>query len=582
MVARGYHMHILNEQQEALLRDERKTLNDLRVALVQFGAQPEDSATLASSIEQLDELFLLVVVGEFNAGKSAFINALLGQKLLPEGVTPTTTQINLLRYGAEPGHITTNPQQQVITLPADLLAEISIVDTPGTNAIIREHELITSNFIPRADLVLFITSSDRPFTESERQFLEKIRDWGKKVVLIINKIDILQTPADREEVSRFVTENTRALMGVTPEVFLVSSRQALQAKQGQPQLWQSSGFEALEVYIHDRLDEKGRLRLKFASPLGTGARLTAKYLDVIGGRLQLLEKDFQMLADVDAQLALYEEDVKRDFTFRLSDVQNSLYELEHRGDTFFDDTFRLARIFDLMGKDRIQQEFEHQVVGDIPHQIEEKVNQIIDWIIESQLNQWQAVNQHIAERRREHLPHLVGDSGGGSFNYDRDRLMAAVGREARKVVDTFDKNYEAKVIAEDAQVMVATSLAVEIGAVGLGALVTVLATTAAVDVTGIVSAGVIAALGLFIIPTRRKIAKRELSEKIGTMRKRLIESLTSAFDKEVTRSQEQIREAIGPYSRFVRAESGKLKDAQEQFGSIQTELDRIKGVIDQI
>lgn len=575
-------MHILNEQQEALLRDERKTLNDLRVALVQFGAQPEDSATLASSIEQLDELFLLVVVGEFNAGKSAFINALLGQKLLPEGVTPTTTQINLLRYGAEPGHITTNPQQQVITLPADLLAEISIVDTPGTNAIIREHELITSNFIPRADLVLFITSSDRPFTESERQFLEKIRDWGKKVVLIINKIDILQTPADREEVSRFVTENTRALMGVTPEVFLVSSRQALQAKQGQPQLWQSSGFEALEVYIHDRLDEKGRLRLKFASPLGTGARLTAKYLDVIGGRLQLLEKDFQMLADVDAQLALYEEDVKRDFTFRLSDVQNSLYELEHRGDTFFDDTFRLARIFDLMGKDRIQQEFEHQVVGDIPHQIEEKVNQIIDWIIESQLNQWQAVNQHIAERRREHLPHLVGDSGGGSFNYDRDRLMAAVGREARKVVDTFDKNYEAKVIAEDAQVMVATSLAVEIGAVGLGALVTVLATTAAVDVTGIVSAGVIAALGLFIIPTRRKIAKRELSEKIATMRKRLIESLTSAFDKEVTRSQEQIREAIGPYSRFVRAESGKLKDAQEQFGSIQTELDRIKGVIDQI
>lgn len=575
-------MHILNEQQEALLRDERKTLNDLRVALVQFGAQPEDSATLASSIEQLDELFLLVVVGEFNAGKSAFINALLGQKLLPEGVTPTTTQINLLRYGAEPGHITTNPQQQVITLPADLLAEISIVDTPGTNAIIREHELITSNFIPRADLVLFITSSDRPFTESERQFLEKIRDWGKKVVLIINKIDILQTPADREEVSRFVTENTRALMGVTPEVFLVSSRQALQAKQGQPQLWQSSGFEALEVYIHDRLDEKGRLRLKFASPLGTGARLTAKYLDVIGGRLQLLEKDFQMLADVDAQLALYEEDVKRDFTFRLSDVQNSLYELEHRGDTFFDDTFRLARIFDLMGKDRIQQEFEHQVVGDIPHQIEEKVNQIIDWIIESQLNQWQAVNQHIAERRREHLPHLVGDSGGGSFNYDRDRLMAAVGREARKVVDTFDKNYEAKVIAEDAQVMVATSLAVEIGAVGLGALVTVLATTAAVDVTGIVSAGVIAALGLFIIPTRRKIAKRELSEKIATMRKRLIESLTSAFDKEVTRSQEQIREAIGPYSRFVRAESGKLKDAQEQFGSIRTELDRIKGVIDQI
>jgi GTP-binding protein EngB required for normal cell division len=92
-------MRILTDPQEALLKDERQILNNLRLALVQFGATHEDQATLGDSIQQLDELFLLVVVGEFNAGKSAFINALLGQKLLKEGVTPTTTQINILRYG---------------------------------------------------------------------------------------------------------------------------------------------------------------------------------------------------------------------------------------------------------------------------------------------------------------------------------------------------------------------------------------------------------------------------------------------------------------------------------------------------
>ena len=173
-------MRILTEEQENLLIQERQVLNQLNVALVEFGISPEDKKTLAESIQQLDDLFLLVVVGEFNAGKSAFINALLGQKLLQEGVTPTTAQINILRYGSDHERKVISENQHVLNLPNEMLTEISIVDTPGTNAIIRSHEAITNQFVPRSDLVLFITSVDRPFTESERSFL-KIRDWGKKV-----------------------------------------------------------------------------------------------------------------------------------------------------------------------------------------------------------------------------------------------------------------------------------------------------------------------------------------------------------------------------------------------------------------
>ena len=62
-------------------------------------------------------------------------------------------------------------------------------DTPGTNAIHREHERLTREFVPRSDLVLFVTSADRPFTESERGFLQGIRDWGKKIVVVVNKMD---------------------------------------------------------------------------------------------------------------------------------------------------------------------------------------------------------------------------------------------------------------------------------------------------------------------------------------------------------------------------------------------------------
>lgn len=576
-------MQILNKHQELLLRGERKILNDLRLVLTRFGALPEDSTLLGDSIEQLDELFLLVVVGEFNAGKSAFINALLGQKLLQEGVTPTTTQINVLRYGAIQSRTVISEHQHVIALPAELLSEISIVDTPGTNAIIREHELITAKFIPQADLVLFVTSADRPFTESERLFLTQIHDWGKKVVMVINKTDILQTAADREEVRQYVTENARALLGVAPDVYMVSARNALRAKQGALRLEKDSGFEALEAYIHDRLDEKGRLRLKLLSPLGIGLCLVDKYLDLVAERQQLLEKDFQMLVDVESQLELYAQDHRRDFRFRLSDVENPLYELQQRGNRFFDAAFQLTRVIDLMKKERIQHEFEQQVVGDIPQRIELKVNEVIDWMIASQLRQWQSVTHYIAERQREHQSSLIG--GGAdrdSFDYDRERLMDAVGREARAVVDTFDRTDEARLIAADAQTTIATSFAVEVGAVGLGALVTILATTAAADLTGILSAGVVAALGLFIIPARRTLAKRKLEEKISAIRAQLLQSLTSAFEKELTRSQEQIREAIAPYTRFVRAESSKLQEANDQFGSIRAELERLKGTIENV
>lgn len=575
-------MRILSDRQEELLKTERNLLNDLRVSLVQFGATGEDQETLAQSIRQLDEFFLLVVVGEFNAGKSAFINALLGQKILKEGVTPTTTQINVLRYGESQDREVVDEHQHILTMPADLLAEISIVDTPGTNAVIRAHEAITSQFVPRSDLVLFITSTDRPFTESERAFLEQIRDWGKKVVIVINKIDILESEADLQQVENFVAENARLLLGVTPEIFPISARAALRAKQGEPTYWQESRFEPLERYIQETLDESSRLRLKFLNPLGVGEHLVNRYLKITTDRLDLLKADFEMLSDVEAQLDLYKEDMQRDFLYRMADIENVLFEMEQRGEDFFDDTFRLARIFDLLSKDRIQKEFEQKVVGDAPQRVERKVGELIDWLVEADLRQWQAVTDHLSERRRTHQERIVGDPGVGSFHYDRERLMEGVGREALRVVETYDKTKEAETIAEEAQLAVATSAALEAGAVGLGTLVTILATTAAADVTGILMASVIAIAGFFIIPARRRQAKTNMREKVAAMREQLIRSLREQFEKEIERSLQRVNEAIAPYTRFVRAERGKLLEAQSGLNKIQAEIERIKVQVEEI
>jgi small GTP-binding protein len=569
-------MRILTPNQENLLKDERNLLGDLRVRLVTFGASREDQEILAQSIRQLDELFLLVVVGEFNAGKSALINALLGQPVLKEGVTPTTTQINILRHGDTVEQSAEDEHIHVQRAPVEMLNEICIVDTPGTNAIIREHEIITADFVPRADLVLFVTSADRPFTESERAFMSLIRDWGKKVVIVINKVDILETPADLEQVQSFVNENALILFGETVEIFPVSARQALRAKQGEPQLWQESRFEALERYIRQTLDEASRLRLKFLNPLGVGANLVSKFINITQERLLLLESDLTHLADVETQLALYKEDMGRDFDYRMADIENVLYEMEQRGQDYFDETIRLRRVFDLLDKGKIQKEFEQQVVRDSPQRIETKVNELIDWLVDADFRQWQAVMEHLAERRRAHQERIIGDPGVGSFHNERERLIEAVGGQAQRVVETYDKHSEAESIASGAQSAVAALAAVEVGALSLGTLIAVLATTASADLTGVLLASVVATLGLFVIPARRRQAKNEMREKIAAMREQLIYTLRTQFERELNRSLGNIQDAVSPYSRFVRSEYNKLQDSQTELERIQAGMEDLR------
>ncbi len=91
---------LITPASERRLTDVRHLLAELRDTLTTLPAVAAALQTLDASIRQLDELFMIVVVGEFNAGKSAFVNALLGDRVFEEGVTPTTAGIQLVRHGA--------------------------------------------------------------------------------------------------------------------------------------------------------------------------------------------------------------------------------------------------------------------------------------------------------------------------------------------------------------------------------------------------------------------------------------------------------------------------------------------------
>ena len=574
----------LTSEAEDLLQTERRQLLGLRTPLANLEASSGDLATLDRALLQLDELFLLVIVGEFNSGKSAFINALLGQRFLAEGVTPTTAQIHLLKYGETAGEARTERDLQVVNYPVEWLRDINIVDTPGTNAVIRRHQEITEEFVPRADLVLFVTSADRPFSESERAFIERIREWGKKVVFVVNKIDILETSDDIGHVIAFVTNHAREMLGRTPTVFAVSSRQARQAKETfdadeRTRLWAASRFEPLEGYILHTLDQRERLRLKLASPLGVAQRLIERYLTIAENRRSLLREDVATVRTIEAQLVAYEADMRRNFKYHLSHVDNVLYAMAERGDKFFDNTIRIQRVFDLVNADRVRGMFEREVVADTAAQVDAHTHELIDWLVQQDYNQWQAVTDYLNRRITQHEGRIVGKVEG-RFEYNRQVLLESVGRSAREIVASYDKEIEARELAESVQVALAQTAIMEVGAVSLGALVIILVSTTVADVTGILAASAIAALGLYVLPNKRRQAKRNLEAKIADLRERLNQAMTAQFEGELERSLGRIREAIRPYTRFVQIEEVTLDEADQSLRAAQTAMAGLKGQIE--
>lgn len=576
---------LLSEQQEVLLEREKTLLLALRDALHKFGADvaPGDLKTLDETIARLGELFLLVIAGEFNAGKSSFINALLGERVLAEGVTPTTDRITLLRYAEQPAQKTLEEFLLEVTFPADVLQRITIVDTPGTNAIIRRHEELTRDFVPRADLVLFVTSADRPFTESERAFLSTIQEWGKKIIIVLNKVDLLE-PAELDQVMTFINDNARNLLGITPQILPVSARLAKRARLdgGGEEAWKSSRFEAIEHLIFETLDEEERLRLKLLSPLGVAKKLGDKYLSVVEGRLDTLQTDVATLENIERQLELFRDDLTNDFRFHLTEVDNILNEFELRGNQFFDDNLRLSNILELRDTERIKQMFTEQVVMDVPQQIEGRLHALIDWMIEKNLRVWQSIMDYLTRNRvPERRDHLIGDVGG-SFDYNRGQLLESVVYSAQRVVETYDREKESQALVEDVRGALAATALTEAGAVGIGALLIALLHGAAFDITGVLAAGVVAAFGLYMLPARRRQVKKEFHAKIATMRTQLRETMEREFNSEMEQMLARIRGAIAPYTRFIRAEREHLTGVQQKLSDADVDMGRLRAEIDAI
>jgi small GTP-binding protein len=261
---------------EALRRKEYERLTGLLDTLGRIDGLPDEQMDQArDALFHADHPFLIVLVGPFNAGKSTIINALIGQPVLDVGATPTTTKIAILRHGPDVQRLQAGEVETIFD-PAPLLERVSLVDTPGLESVFKEHDQVTQRFLHRADIVLLVMPATQAMSARNIEYMQSLRSYGKRVIIIINQIDALDAD-EQKTLKEFVGDQSKLNLGVVPPIWMLSAKLALEAQQTSPrneELWQASGFAQVEQYVNDALSDLARVKQKLETPLQIARNVT--------------------------------------------------------------------------------------------------------------------------------------------------------------------------------------------------------------------------------------------------------------------------------------------------------------------
>ncbi len=256
--------------------------------------------TLADTVSDLrtriKEPFMFVVVGEVKAGKSSFVNALLDSDVCKVAPDPCTDTIQQILYGEQLEVVGVNPHLKKIYTPAEILKEIAIVDTPGTNTISAHHQEITESFIPASDLIVFVFEAKNPYRQSAWDFLDFIRDeWRKKVIFVLQQKDLMEP--DDLVVNEKGVFNYAQKKGVNnANVFAVSAKMELKDDR------ENSGYKELRKYIGDNITGGKAPILKLDNNIATSINISDRINDGLRKREEQLLADKKFRTDVDETL----------------------------------------------------------------------------------------------------------------------------------------------------------------------------------------------------------------------------------------------------------------------------------------
>jgi small GTP-binding protein len=402
-----------------------------------------------------EERFSLVVLGEFNRGKSTLINALVGERILPAGATPTTAALAELRQGPEfaaaavfdngerlvlnrteldaylTGRVDPAPLVRVdrveITLPAEVLQNnLTIVDTPGVNDLSQQRADVTYGYLPRADAIIFLLDGTQVLSASERRFLQErvLKAARERLIFVITKCDLLDE-AERQEVTAFAKQE---LLNVVPDPTLieVSSKRALMGDK------EASGLAALQIAINRVLGDD-RQRVLIEHGLDDVARLSRFFRQTLGMR--------------QSSLALSDDELNEKVAAAQARLEDGRAVLEEASRTIAAESAALNARVQADLRELVQSLCSH-----LPDQIGQTdasdVERYLSSYLEDTFRAWLEIEGQMVARELERIAEAAVSVATERLNIVSQAVAAALGAARQGVeVNRLADSYEASVFA---------------------------------------------------------------------------------------------------------------------------------------
>lgn len=549
--------------------------------LVQQTDNPELSQTVSDLRSAAAEPFLFVIVGEVKAGKSSFINALLdaGRDLCKVAPDPCTDTIQQLVYGSESETVAVNPYLRKIYEPAEILREISVVDTPGTNTISAHHQEITERFIPRSDLVVFVVEAKNPYRQSAWDFFDFIhRDWQKKIIFVLQQADLMPQ-ADLEVNLQGLIRYAEKKGLLRPPVFAVSAKLELEGQR------EASGFAPLRAYIREHITGRNAWLLKLYSAIRTSLTVHGRIREDLERMQAQVRADRAFRDDISRTLQEQEARSHRQvesLTRVLLDdydriTRKTYYQLEE-GLGFLTLTRRsFASMFSKSGSPQVWlQELAKTLELELSREFMRKLNNGVEDIADSISQMARIINLKIAGSRSEL------ESRQDIFGEISDRRRAVL-QELQEGFERFMQDTGAFVDREmfPQAASFTPNLAAGGGLAVVGAVVMAVAQMTALDVTG----GILSAAGLLfaggtVLLKRGKILKGFEAE-IARSRQQLHQTLDERLKAYVGHVRRRIDQNFTAFDALLEAETRHVEGLQQQHAALLVQLESLEAELPQ-
>ncbi len=346
----GYHPLItakpsLLSRYETLRRKEYERLTALLDTLGHIDGLPPDQLDQArDALFHADHPFLVVLIGPFNSGKSSIINALIGERVLDVGATPTTSKIAILRHGEDVQRLQSG-EVETVFYPAPLLERVSLVDTPGLESVFTAHDEVTRRFLHRADVVLLVMLATQAMSASNVEYLQSLRAYGKRMIMVINQIDAVE-PEEQKPLRDFVADQSKLGLGFVPPIWMVSSRQAAEATQSQPrneELWKASGFDEIERFLDETVSDAARVRQKLETSLQIARNVITVGVAKVREQQNALADYRRSVQNVKGQMDAATREQESTARQTIQEVSQTFAESIRRGREAIHDIFQVSR-----------------------------------------------------------------------------------------------------------------------------------------------------------------------------------------------------------------------------------------------